>query len=158
MKLLTKLSYLLACTFLLIFINCGGGSEDDPIAEDPLTKQVSDLLAAQTWRVSSVTNDGNVRDEWSDFTIKFTSNSTYTGGTYATTGIPSEDSDKLVWKTSGSWTFGSDGTSPSSIVRNDGVECALTATTTAANIAMTIADPAGRADGFYGNWVFKLVP
>jgi hypothetical protein len=52
----------MAFASLLIFINCGG-SDSDPIADDPLTKQVSDLLSAQTWKVSSVTNNANEREE-----------------------------------------------------------------------------------------------
>ena len=147
----------MAFASLLIFINCGG-SDSDPIADDPLTKQVSDLLSAQTWKVSWVTNNANEREEWAEFKLTFTVKSTYTEGNYTTTGIPSEDSDKLVRKTSGSWTYDSDGTSLSSIVKDDGVEYTLTATETSATISMTIVEPAGCVDSFDGNWIFKLVP
>ena len=63
-KTIKGLFFTCACATLLIFANCGGG--DDPVAEEPtLTAAAANaLLLDKDWSLSSATNAGTTRDEW----------------------------------------------------------------------------------------------
>ena len=155
-KTIKGLFFTCACATLLIFANCGGGG-DDPVAEEPtLTAAAANaLLLDKDWSLSSATNAGTTRDEWTGFTLKFGIDTDLAGGTYTASGIPAEDTDKLVWSTSGTFTASSDLTT---LTRNDGIVMTLVVSETALNVSFTVPESGGRVDGFTGAWVFKMVP
>ena len=142
------------CATLLIFANCGGGGGDDPVAA-PTAAQKNATLLDGTWKLNSVTNEGNPRDEWTGFTLTLSLDDDFAGGTYTASGIPAEDTDKLVWSTSGTFTASSDLTT---LTRNDGIVMTLVVSETALNLSFTVPESGGRVDGFTGAWVFKMVP
>ena len=156
-KTIKGLFFTCACATLLIFANCGGGGGDDPVAEEPtLTAAAANaLLLDKDWSLSSATNAGTTRDEWTGFTLKFGIDTDFAGGTYTASGIPAEDTDKLVWSTSGTLTASSDLTT---LTRNDGIVMTLVVSETALNVSFTVPESGGRVDGFTGAWVFKMVP
>jgi hypothetical protein len=160
MKYFKKLLAISALFSLLVFMGCG--PDDDP--EVPAGKATSDQLTDGTWIPSGVSNANQPRDEWADFTVSFSSNTDFTGGTYATTGLPSEDTDQIVWKPSGTWEFGEEGTKFNVMIRDgdtdvpvslvvdtneDGSEGTL-------NMQFELVDPNARAEGFFGKWVFAM--
>ena len=154
-KTIKGLFFTCACATLLIFANCGGGG-DDPVAEPTLTAaEAMALLLDKDWSLSSATNAGTTRDEWTGFTLKFGIDTDFAGGTYTASGIPAEDTDKLVWSTSGTFTASSDLTT---LTRNDGIVMTLVVSETALNVSFTVPESSGRVDGFTGAWVFKMVP
>ena len=153
-KTIKGLFFTCACATLLIFANCGGG--DDPVAEPTLTAaEKNALLLDKDWSLSSATNAGTTRDEWTGFTLKFGIDTDLASGTYTASGIPAEDTDKLVWSTSGTFTASSDLTT---LTRNDGIVMSLVVSETALNVSFTVPESSGRVDGFTGAWVFKMVP
>jgi hypothetical protein len=155
-KTIKGLFFTCACATLLIFANCGGGG-DDPVAEEPtLTAAAANaLLLDKDWSLSSATNAGTTRDEWTGFTLTLSLDDDFAGGTYTASGIPAEDTDKLVWSTSGTLTASSDLTT---LTRNDGIVMTLVVSETALNVSFTVPESGGRVDGFTGAWVFKMVP
>ena len=154
MKIMKSLFLACTCATLLIFANCGGGGGDDPVAA-PTAAEKNALLLDKDWSLSSATNAGTTRDEWTGFTLKFGIDSDLAGGTYTASGIPAEDTDKLVWSTSGTFTASSDLTT---LTRNDGIVMTLVVSETALNLSFTVPESGGRVDGFTGAWVFKMVP
>ena len=153
----TLKSLLIAFAFftLLIFTNCGG-SGDDPAAEPELTAAERNAeLLERSWKLSSVTNGGTPRDEWTGFTLAFSMDSDLEGGSYTASGIPSDEGADLVWSTSGTFTTNSD---LSVLTRNDGVVMTMVASATALNISFNINDSGGRIAGFTGDWVFSMIP
>ena len=105
--------------------------------------------------LSSATNGGTPRDEWTGFTLSFSIDSDLTGGSYTASGIPSDEGADLVWSTSGTFTANSD---LSVLTRNDGVVMTMVASATALNISFNINDSGGRIAGFTGDWVFSMRP
>ena len=155
LKTIKGLFFTCACATLLIFANCGGG-DSDPVAEPTLTAaEANALLLDRDWSLSSATNAGTTRDEWTGFTLKFGIDTDLVGGTYTASGIPAEDTDKLVWSTSGTFTASSDLTT---LTRNDGIVMTLVVSENALNVSFTVPESSGRVDGFTGAWVFKMVP
>ena len=154
-KIIKTLFFVGSCAALLIFTNCGGGG-DDPVAEPTLTAaEQNALLLDKDWSLSSVTNAGTIRDEWTGFTLKFGIDTDLAGGTYTASGIPSDEGANLAWSTSGTFTASSDLTT---LTRNDGIVMTLVVSETALNVSFTVPESSGRVDGFTGAWVFKMVP
>ena len=141
-----------ACATLLIFANCGGGG-DDPQAE-PSAAQKNATLLDGTWKLNSVTNEGNPRDEWTDFTLTLSLDDDFKGGNYNTTNIPDEDTEG-VWASSGTFTASEDLTV---LTRNDGTKITLTVSASTLSLSFDISESGGRVDGFTGAWVFNMNP
>lgn len=165
MKHLKNVILSLTLLGLVIITSCKGGKEPNP---EPAGKITAEALAKATWvpTTGGILNDNTPRDEWSNFTLRFTANAAFDGGTYTTTGLPAEDVDRLVWKQSGTWAFQKNGTALvlGTIIRDNdttapvNVTVALNATGTSGtlNLSFTVPEAAGRVDGFTGNWVFGL--
>ena len=158
-KHITTLKSLLiasACFTLLMFTNCGSGGGDgtDPVVELTAAEKNAQLLE-RNWNLSSATNGGTPRDEWTGFTLSFSIDSDLQGGSYTASGIPSDEGANLVWSTSGTFTANSD---LSVLTRNDGVSMTMVASATALNISFNISDSGGRIKGFTGDWVFSMTP
>jgi len=133
---------LLALTFNLT--SCKKHNPDP----DPVTDQdkVRALLVSGTWKLQSTTVDGvDQSGKFSGFTLKFTATS-FT----STNGNP-------VWPSSGTWAF--QGSSATTIVRNDGTVVQLQATATTLiltlNWATTTLGP-GRIGSIKGKYVFTM--
>jgi hypothetical protein len=156
-KTIKSILFVCSCAALLIFTNCGGGDDDpaDPGPPNLTAAESNALLLEKDWSLSSATNEGTTRDEWTGFTLKFDIDTDFAGGNYTTSGIPAEDNDQLVWSTSGTFTASSDLTT---LTRNDGIVMTLVVSETALNVSFTVPESSGRVDGFTGAWVFKMVP
>jgi hypothetical protein len=166
MKLFRNLLLLLATAFICVQMSCGG-DDPDPI---PVAKETAESLSAGTWVPSTVNNEGTPREEWPDFTLTFSANAAndYLGGTYATSGLPSEEDASLVWKTSGSWAFKLDENGEpllNTIIRdNDGIELTVTVgvddveapTNGNLSLSFTVPEQGSRAEGFFGLWEFSF--
>ncbi|MFY0687594.1 MAG: hypothetical protein JXQ90_10545 [Cyclobacteriaceae bacterium] len=163
MKHVLNLLTVAAVFSLAVLISCKGG-DDGPEPEDPIGKDKAEAMASATWVPSSVTNAGTPREEWSEFTLTFSANAGFTGGTYATEGYPSEDADNLVWKGNGTWEFGTNGDGEvdiNTIYKDGDTDNALSVTVSSGaslNVAFDVPDPNNRAEGFYGEWVFNMGP
>ena len=153
-KIIKTLFFVGSCAALLIFTNCG--SDDDDGGEVTLSAaEANALLLDKDWSLSSATNAGTPRDEWTGFTLKFDLDTDLAGGSYTASGIPSEEGSNLVWSTSGTFTANNDLTA---LTRNDGIVMTLVISETALNVSFTVPESSGRVDGFTGAWVFKMVP
>ena len=76
---LKSLLFASACFTLPIFTNCGGGG-DDPVEEVELTAAERNAqLLEGNWKLSSATNGGTPRDEWTGFTLSFSIDSDVKG-------------------------------------------------------------------------------
>lgn len=153
-KIIKTLFFVGSCAALLIFTNCG--SDDDDGGEVTLSAaEANALLLDKDWSLSSATNAGTPRDEWTGFTLKFDLDTDLAGGSYTASGIPSDEGANLVWSTSGTFTANNDLTA---LTRNDGIVMTLVISETALNVSFTVPESSGRVDGFTGAWVFKMVP
>ncbi|MDG1105640.1 MAG: hypothetical protein P8N26_05710 [Cyclobacteriaceae bacterium] len=153
-KIIKTLFFVGSCAALLIFTNCG--SDDGDGGEVTLSAaEANALLLDKDWSLSSATNAGTPRDEWTGFTLKFDLDTDLAGGSYTASGIPSDEGANLVWSTSGTFTANNDLTA---LTRNDGIVMTLVISETALNVSFTVPESSGRVDGFTGAWVFKMVP
>ena len=167
---------LTACVILslMIFMSCGNGKKTTP---DPEGKLTGEQLSAGTWtpQAGGVTVGGTPRSEWDNFTLSFTVNTTsFEGGSYSTTGVPTDDGASDVWRTSGSWEFLKDSEGnvvvPTNTIIRDGddsvpvtvnVDVVLDDEGNATGdgqltLSFTIPAPEGRVAGFDGPWVFTF--
>ena len=120
-----------------------------------LPLETNALLLDKDWSLSSATNAGTPRDEWTGFTLKFGIDTDFAGGSYTASGIPSDEGANWSWSTSGTFTANNDLTA---LTRNDGIVMTLVISETALNVSFTVPESGGRVDGFTGAWVFKMVP
>ena len=152
MNTIKKLLFASACATLLIFTNCGG-ADDDPVVKQTAAENNAFLLERK-WKLSSVTNGGTIRDEWTGFTLEFGVDSDLGGGSYTASGIPSDDGANSVWATSGTFSASNDLTA---LTRDaDGVIMTMVASETNCNISFNVSDAGGRVAGFTGSWVFTM--
>ena len=155
-KIIKGLFFTCACATLLIFANCGDDSDPSQSEEiNPSAAETNASLLDKNWSLSSATNAGTPRDEWTGFTLKFDLDTDLAGGSYTASGIPSDEGANLAWSTSGTFTANSDLTT---LTRNDGIVMTLVVSETALNVSFTVPESSGRVDGFTGAWVFKMVP
>ena len=163
MKHLSKLFAFLAVASLVIFMSCGGGG-DDPDPEPP-GKETAEALAATVWSPSQggVRLDGQERNEWLEagFTLSFTPNSDFTGGSYTASNLPSTDFPEanVVWPASGTWSFTTDAEGNlnlDEVERQDGVVASINVSETALTITFPIEDPNARVDAVGGQWSFSF--
>ncbi|MFT4736886.1 MAG: hypothetical protein ACI8QD_001622 [Cyclobacteriaceae bacterium] len=164
MKIFKNVLIALAFVSLTVLLSCGGTDEPDP---DPEGKSTAEALAGKSWIPSSITNENTPRDEWTGFSVSFTTNDAFTGGNYTAGPLPAEDDAILVWKTSGTWAFKENADSSLNLgtIIRDGdtaVEVIITPSVNAdgtsgtLRVAFNTPDPAARLDGFFGNWVFNF--
>ncbi|GEM_PF-789010 len=113
------------------------------------------LLTAEgaTWSLvdaeDAVTVDGTNSIDWDNFTLQFSGDDN--GGAFTTTNSASP----IVWPSTGTWAFASG--SVTQLQRNDGVAMTVNVTETNLTLSFEVEDPgSGRANGFGGNWIFKL--
>lgn len=157
---------ILAVASLSIFIACGGGGskKEDP---EPEGKLKAEQLSFDTWAPSDVKLDNTPRTEWENFTLSFTANSSFTGGNYSTSGVPTDDGASDVWSASGSWAFveNSDGSLNLNQIIKDGdtanpvsvtVGINETAGTGDLTLSWTVPESGARIEGFTGNWAFTF--
>jgi len=154
-KIIKTLFFVGSCAALLIFTNCGSDDDDDGGEVTLSAAEANALLLDKDWSLSSATNAGTPRDEWTGFTLKFDLDTDLAGGSYTASGIPSDEGANLVWSTSGTFTANNDLTA---LTRNDGIVMTLVISETALNVSFTVPESSGRVDGFTGAWVFKMVP
>jgi len=154
-KILKTLFFVGSCAALLIFTNCGSDDDDDGGEVTLSAAEANALLLDKDWSLSSATNAGTPRDEWTGFTLKFGLDTDLAGGSYTASGIPSDEGANLAWSTSGTFTANNDLTA---LTRNDGIVMTLVISETALNVSFTVPESSGRVDGFTGAWVFKMVP
>ncbi len=150
MKRLSNLLAALVFASLVIFMSCGGGSDDPPV--DPLQDELDNLTVSGGWSApSTVTTDNGAPDgDWSSFGISFTGG--LTGGSYTVSNVPDGFGD--VWS-SGTWTFGNDQGTVITKVQN-GVETDMTASISGTQLSLQfdVAEPTARTNGIAGTWVF----
>ena len=152
-KIIKTLFFVGSCAALLIFTNCG--SDDDDGGEVTLSAaEANALLLDKDWSLSSATNAGTPRDEWTGFTLKFGLDTDLAGGSYTASGIPSDEGANLAWSTSGTFTANNDLTA---LTRNDGIVMTLVISETALNVSLTVPESTGRVDGVTGAGGFKRV-
>jgi len=154
-KIIKTLFFVGSCAALLIFTNCGSDDDDDGGDVTLSAAEANALLLDKDWSLSSATNAGTPRDEWTGFTLKFGLDTDLAGGSYTASGIPSDEGANLAWSTSGTFTANNDLTA---LTRNDGIVMTLVISETALNVSFTVPESSGRVDGFTGAWVFKMVP
>lgn len=163
MRRFTQLLTALVFCSLVIFISCKKkNKEEDP---DPRDEVAAALLSA-TWVPSEVTFDGSNRTEWEGFSIGFSYNNETDQGGYSVSGVPTEEGAEAsdVWGDNVTWTFDGEDESANTgtIVRSDGVSMTATLdnpdTPTQLRLEFSVEDPGARVAGFYGTWVFVLVP
>ena len=154
-KIIKGLLFTCACATLLIFANCGSDSDPSQSEVIPSAAETNASLLDKNWSLSSATNAGTPRDEWTGFTLKLNIDTDLAGGSYTASGIPSDEGANLAWSTSGTFTANSDLTT---LTRNDGIVMTLVVSETALNVSFTVPESSGRVDGFTGAWVFKMVP
>ncbi len=158
MKYIQKLLTIAAVFSLIIFISCGGGGSDPE--PDPQGKEKGELLVASAWVPTSVTNENTPRDEWANFSLSFTINTTtYDGGSFSVSNMPSETDATKVWPSSGGqWNFKASGDQLDlgTIVRSDGIEMAANITESSLTLSFTVPETSGRVEGFEGAWVFTF--
>jgi hypothetical protein len=148
MKRLSNLLAALVFASLVIFMSCGGGSEDPP--PDPLVEVVANLKGT-AWSPSTVQTDGGAADgDWSGFGINFSGD--IDGGSYTVSGVPDGFSD--VWA-NGNWTFKNASGSVITKVQG-GVTTDMTAAISEGSLSLSfeVAEPSGRTNGIAGNWTF----
>ena len=154
-KIIKTLFFVGSCAALLIFTNCGSDDDDDGGEVTLSAAEANALLLDKDWSLSSATNAGTPRDEWTGFSLKFGLDTDLAGGSYTASGIPSDEGANLAWSTSGTFTANNDLTA---LTRNDGIVMTLVISETALNVSFTVPESSGRVDGFTGAWVFKMVP
>jgi hypothetical protein len=163
MKHLTKFFAFLAVASLVIFMSCGGGG-DNPEPEPP-GKVTAENLASTVWAPTNggVTLDGDPRTEWSGFTLSFTANSEFTGGSYTASGLPTTEFPEanVVWPGSGTWSFTTNAEGNlnlNEVERQDGVVATINVSETSLTITFPIDDPNARVEAVGGQWSFTFAP
>jgi hypothetical protein len=148
---------------LIIFVSCGGGSDepDDPI--DPCAIN-SELLVSGVATISKVTNPSGtiVTDDWTGFTLAFSG--TKDGGSF-TTNVSTLNDTSLdnIWSASGSWIFDSTDSNCKTLTINGGFAAgtrnvAISAITASGiNLSFNVPETdTGRTQGIPGTWIFEF--
>lgn len=147
-----KIASLVLVLGLVVLGSC---KDPDPVEPSATEKQLA--LLVNTWKNPSVTFNGSSEDsEWTNFTI------TFSDGGYTTTNI-SDGRENTVWSSTGSWQFkgaGTDALNVNTLVRDDGVEIAITVSETDLTMSFSYDESInGRSSGINGldgNWVFNM--
>jgi hypothetical protein len=139
----TLVIFLTHISIVLLLISCSGGSNPQPASPQDQAKA---LLTSGTWKLQSESVDGvDLTALFNGFTITFTSSG------YTTT------KGGAIWPASGTWSF--QGTSTTTIVRNDGVVVQLQLASS--SLVMTIDWPTttlgGKIESTRGSNVFTMI-
>lgn len=149
MKRLSNLLAALVFASLVIFMSCGGDSSDPaPTAEE---LAAADLIGTWSVNASSITYDNGTPDgTWSNFQL--TVSGSATGGTFQTSGTPTEGDFSSVWPASGSWDFtaNADGIDRGDLIMD------LSVSETSLTLSFTVAEQAARTNGIAGAWTFTF--
>jgi hypothetical protein len=152
MKALRILSLLGLFAVLLTYSSC----KDDPATPESIT-DVQLAKVAKTWKINTVTLDGNDRTaEYAAFQLVLSGTKGNTSFGYSTTGRPSLS----PWKSSGSWQFGT--AVETQMIRDKATadELAMNYTVTETTLQITFnfsgAGYAARTGVVTGNWVFTF--
>lgn len=142
-----KISFL-AAVFAMGVLNYSCKPDDPPPKTD---EEINTELLSKIWVPSSGSNaitvaSNDVSDLWSGFVL------TLGDGTYSTTGADAAQ----IWPTSGTWTFKTD--DANTLVRDDGIEIAISVTETTLVMKFNYSASGGRLSGIDGDWVFNMVP
>ncbi len=169
MNYLKRTLALLSIAAVCIVISCKQSGNDDEEPDFPGQSKAEELSAG-TWApvAGGVTVNNTPRDEWDGFTLNFTVDTdTYAGGSFTTSGRPSDDGASDVWGASGDWEFApnGDGLDLSTIYRNGdesqpislSVDIDETSGDGALSLTFSVPDDASnRTAGFSGTWTFTF--
>ena len=131
--------------FSTVIFSC---KKDDPppkTQEEINTELLSKAWVPQTGSNTITVAGTDVSDIWSAFVL------TLGDKTYSSTGADAVE----VWPASGTWAFGADA---NTLVRNDGIEIAISVTETTLVMKFNYSASGGRLSGIEGDWVFNMVP
>lgn len=134
-NLINYSKFALFLSLAVVLTNCGS---DDPDPINPL-QVASELFSGKTGVLSAAhtQSGGTVIDFAVDaFSVTLTANADFTGGTY--TSNSTTDDQKIIWPTSGSWTFV--GTTGTEIMRDGLVPITIAASGTAITTSFTTTD------------------
>ena len=139
---------------IIALSGCGGGKgNSEPVSD----KQLG--LLSKTWKPGTVTVGGSPdASDWSSFTITISGTKGQPTFNYTCTGRPPVS----VWKSSGTFQFGSDPTK--TMTRDDGFVITYSVDPASSNLSMRFTFPSstpgytGRTSNVSGDWVFNLVP
>lgn len=142
---------LICILFGMMALACGEEKSDPtptPAPEDKEAVQLQKL--AKTWKtVSVMKDDEDVTNRFTDFTITFTKQKSYTT-------TPSRGNfDVAPFPASGAWDFRDDNLNL--IARSDGVDMDITVTESKLALQFQISNPNGKVLGL-GEYNFALVP
>ena len=156
MKRLSNLLAALVFASLVIFMSCGGGGSDP--APTPSELAAADLVGSWTVNASSITYDnGNPDGTWTNFALSFTGSAS--GGSFTTTGTPTEGDFSAVWPASGTWSFiTAGGTADGAIqgIDRGDVEMDVNVSETSLTLSFTVPDQGARTSGIAGEWTFTF--
>jgi len=165
MKALKLIVLMVVVGALFTLSSCGGGgTTPEPVADQQLTK------LSKAWKLTAVTLDGNSMatayntSGTSQFKLTITGTKGASSFAYSTTGNPAAGS---VWKSSGSWAFGSD---PLTMIKRDApvapnttpaaIDITYTVTTTTLEIRFPFSGTGylnqGKVEQTNGAWVFTF--
>jgi hypothetical protein len=143
------LKILYRIVMLVIIAQLAACSDESASATD--TKHA--LLTSNTWGTPTVSHaDGNLTQDYADFTITFTTNAVISGfdGTYIISNGGHAFTDP-----SGQWKFNEEQTL---IVFDSGREIQFEVSEGLLKLDFTVADSGGRLNGLNGHFVFELKP
>ncbi len=145
-----KLKFLPFVLILGLAVLASCDDDDDP---KPTAEEIQTALLVGTWNNSSVTYDGATdAGDWSAFKVVL-GDGTYTSSAVST-------GREKVWPAQGTWAYdgaGTDNVNVNKLIRDDGVEIAITVSETALKMTFTYdEDIHGKNDGIDGAWVFNM--
>lgn len=148
---------------LIIFVSCGGGSDEPDVPVDPCIANAEILISA-TATISKVTNPSGtiVNDDWTGFTLTFSGNKD--GGDYSTNVSTLDDvSLENIWAASGNWTFDAADANCKTLTIAGGFAAgarsvSISAITTGGiNLSFEVPETdTGRTMGIPGTWIFEF--
>ena len=141
-----KVSFIASVLILGTLVNsCKEKEEEKKTDEQINTELLSKVWIPQTGSNAITVAGTDVSDIWAGFVL------TMGDKTYSSSGADAAE----VWPASGSWAFGTDA---NTLVRNDGIEIAISVTETTLVMKFNYTASGGRLSGIEGDWVFNMVP
>ena len=141
-----KVSFLASVLVLgTLVYSCKEKPPPEKTDEEINTELLSKVWVPQTGSNAITVAGNDVSDVWAGFIL------TVGDKTYTSSGADAAE----VWPASGSWAFGTDA---NTLVRNDGIEIAISVTETTLVMKFNYSASGGRLSGIEGDWVFNMVP
>ncbi len=144
----------IAAISILVFTGASCNSDEPKLS--PEEKQLNLLL--ETWKATSVTFDGDVQNEYSNFEVTFSEGTTSDAFKYAVANSPVEYS---TWPKFGNVSFG--GNVLTQLIRDEGTtdELGMSYTVTESTLIIEftfagIGYPGGRVEALHGDWKFNF--